>query len=59
MKEIIKANVRREVKETLLYKKRVTGRSISELVEFAILNIPYIPPKNKQGNKSLIREEDE
>lgn len=54
MKEIIKVEVRKEVKDMLIVKKKATGRSMAELTEFAIINMPFIPPKGK--GKSLIRK---
>jgi len=32
-------------KNVLIQKKKNTGHSMSKLVEYAILNMPYIPPK--------------
>lgn len=29
----------------LMAKKEVTGQSMTKLVEFAVMNMPYIPPK--------------
>ena len=32
-------------KKLLLQRKNETGRSMSELTEYAIINMPYVPPK--------------
>lgn len=53
-KEDVKATVRKEVKAMLIHKKQVTGRSVSELIEYAVINMPYIPPKKKNKNEKLI-----
>jgi len=41
----ITANINKKTKRLLLMKKQETGQSISKLVEFAVLTMPYIQPK--------------
>jgi len=35
-------------KMILMQRKRMSGHSCAELVEFAVINMPYIPIKNKK-----------
>lgn len=35
----------RKIHNILLIKKKATGKSMADLVEFAVMNMPYIPPK--------------
>jgi hypothetical protein len=41
--EIIRTS--KNAKRILAAKAKVTGRSISELTEYAVMNMPYIPVK--------------
>lgn len=45
---LVKANVRSTTKKLLLEHKMRTGKSMSELTEFAIINMPFIPSKRVQ-----------
>ncbi len=56
MKTIINVQVNSIAKRLLLQKKELTGRSMSELTEFAIFNMPHIP--SKKLKESLIRKDE-
>jgi len=36
----------KEIHNLLIIKKKATGKSMADLVEFAVMNMPYIPPKD-------------
>lgn len=48
---LVKATVRLTTKKLLLEHKRRTGKSMSELTEFAIINMPFIPSKRVQNDE--------
>ena len=48
---LVKATVRSSTKLLLLEHKRRTGRSMSELTEFAIINMPFIPAKRTKNDE--------
>jgi hypothetical protein len=52
MSELIRCSKRTKVLLTM--KRDNTGRSIPNLVEYAVLNMPFIPPKdlnNRRGRR--------
>lgn len=52
-KVCLSVSVRKSAKSLLVSRAKATGRSTSELTEFAIINMPFIPAKNFKSN--LIR----
>jgi len=50
---ILKVEVRSGAKRLLAVRAKATGRSVGELTEFAIVNMPFIPAKGLKDN--LIR----
>lgn len=49
VKVMIRVLCRKETKMLLKKKQEDTGRTASQLVEYAINNLPYIPPKVKRN----------
>lgn len=49
MSELIK--ITKRTKQVLRLKKENTGKSMIDLVEFAVLNMPFIPPKDLNSYK--------
>ena len=47
-KVMLRVLCRKETRMLLRKKQEDTGRTASQLVEYAINNIPYIPPKVKR-----------
>ena len=40
----------------LVAKKNMTGESMADLMEYAVVNMPYIPIKNVQNVKKTFKE---
>lgn len=49
-KAILNVAVRKSAKKLLVNRSKATGKSMGELTEFALVNMPFIPSKKTKGD---------